>query len=316
MVGMPLDPQIQALLATMASLNVPPLTDGTPETARAGFRFMAVDMRQPDSVIPVKETEDVQIATSGGQIAARIYRPEHDGPLPTVVFAHGGGFVIGDIETHDNQARSLCRGADAVVVSIDYRLAPEAPWPAAIHDAYDAVRWAASNIETLGGDASRLAVAGDSAGGNIAAVVAQLCRDNGLSLAAQLLIYPAVDFDAEAPYQSRVDNAEGYFLTADDMEWFRNHYAGNAPDLADPTLSPLRGALSDLPPAVVATAEFDPLRDEGNAYAEALRAAGVKVESECYAGMVHGFFDMGLLSEGAQAATDDAIAKFRTLLWS
>jgi acetyl esterase len=312
---MPLDPQIQALLAAMASLNAPPLSEGTPETARAGFRFMTVDLRQPEHVIPVKETEDLTIRTSGGEIAARIYRPEHDKPVPTVVFAHGGGFVIGDIETHDNQARSLCRGADAVVVSIDYRLAPEAPWPAAIHDAYDAVQWAADHIDELGADPSRLAVAGDSAGGNIAAVVAQLCRDNDLPLAAQLLIYPAVDFDAEAPYQSRVDNAEGYFLTADDMEWFRDHYAGHAPDLHDPKLSPLRGALEGLPPAVVATAEFDPLRDEGNAYADALRAAGVRVESQCYAGMVHGFFDMGLMSEGAQAATDDAIARFRTLLW-
>ena len=310
---MPLDPQIQAVLAAMASLNVPPLSQGSPAEARAGFRFMAVDMRQ--HVIPVKETQDIRIPTSAGDIAARIYRPEHDGPLPTIVFAHGGGFVIGDVETHDNQARSLCRGADAVVVSIDYRLAPEAPWPAAIHDAYDAVRWAADNIDELGGDPARLAIAGDSAGGNIAAVVAQLCRDNGPALAAQLLIYPAVDLDAEAAYPSRVENAEGYFLTADDMVWFREHYIGEAPDHADPLISPLRGRLEGLPPAVVATAEFDPLRDEGNAYADALRAAGVRVEARCYDGMVHGFFDMGVLSEGAQAATDDAIATFRSLLW-
>ena len=312
---MPLDPEIQALLAAMASLNAPPLSQGTPDVARAGFRFMTVDMRQPEHVIPVKETEDIRIPTSHGDIAARIYRPEHDTPLPTVVFAHGGGFVIGDIETHDNQARAVCRGADAVVVSIDYRLAPEAPWPAAVHDTYDAVRWAADNIDSLGGDVSRLAVAGDSAGGNIAAVVAQLCRDNEPQLSAQLLIYPAVDFDPEAPYQSRVENAEGYFLTADDMEWFRGHYIGHAPDHDDPKMSPLKGALEGLPPAVVATAEFDPLRDEGNAYAEALRAAGVEVDAKCYDGMVHGFFDMGVMSKGALAATEDAIARFRSLLW-
>jgi acetyl esterase len=312
---MPLDPEIQALLAAMAAMNAPPLSQGTPDVARAGFRFMTVDMRQPEHVIPVKETEDVRIPTANGDVAGRIYRPEHDGPVPTVVFAHGGGFVIGDIETHDNQARAVCRGADAVVVSIDYRLAPEAPWPAAIHDTYDAVRWAADTIDQLGGDPSRLAVAGDSAGGNISAVVAQLCRDNGPQLAAQLLIYPAVDMDPEGAYQSRIDNAEGYFLTADDMHWFSEHYIGATPQHTDPTMSPLRGTLEGLPPAVFATAEFDPLRDEGNAYADALRAAGVEVDAMTYDGMVHGFFDMGVMSPGAQAATDDAIARFRSLLW-
>ena len=312
---MPLDPEIQAVLAAMASLNAPPLSQGTPDTARAGFRFMTVDMRRPEHVIPVKETEDVRIPTSTGAIAGRVYRPEHDRPVPTVVFAHGGGFVIGDIETHDNQARAICRGTDAVVVSIDYRLAPEAPWPAAVHDTYDAVRWTADNISELGGDVDRLAVAGDSAGGNISAVVAQLCRDNGPSLAAQLLIYPAVDMDPDGAYQSRIDNAEGYFLTADDMQWFMNHYIGATPDIVDPLMSPLRGNLSGLAPAVVVTAEFDPLRDEGNAYASALREAGVEVDAKTYDGMIHGFFDLGVLSAGAQAATDDTIAKFRALLW-
>src|SRR3954453_14742474 len=163
--GMPLDPEIQVLLAAMASLNAPPLSQGTPDTARAGFRFMTVDMRQPEQVIPVKETEDIRIPTSNGDLAARVYRPGHDSPVPTVVFAHGGGFVIGDIETHDNQARAVCRGADALVISIDYRLAPEAPWPAAIHDTYDAVKWAADNIATLGGDAGRPPGAAARAGG-------------------------------------------------------------------------------------------------------------------------------------------------------
>jgi acetyl esterase len=312
---MPLDPEIQAVLAAMQALNAPPLSQGTPETARAGFRFMTVDMRRPENVISVKETEDVRIPTSNGDIAGRIYRPEHDRPVPTVVFAHGGGFVIGDIETHDNQARAICRGTDAVVVSIDYRLAPEAPWPAAVHDTYDAVRWAADNIDDLGADPARLAVAGDSAGGNISAVVAQLCRDNGPSLAAQLLIYPAVDMDADGPYPSRVDNAEGYFLTADDMQWFTAHYIGETPDRTDATMSPLKGKLEGLPPAVIVTAEFDPLRDEGNAYADALRAAGVEVDATTYDGMVHGFFDMGALSAAAKAAADDTIARFRNLLW-
>ena len=314
---MPLDPEIQGLLAGMAALNAPPMSQGTPEAARTAFRFMTVDMRRPESVIPVKETEDISITTDDGAIAARIYRPETSEPaVPTVVFVHGGGFVIGDIETHDNQSRSVCAGAEAVVVSIDYRLAPEAPWPAAVHDAMAAVRWAADNIDSLGGDPDRLAVAGDSAGGNISAIVAQQCRDLGPLLAAQLLIYPAVDIDPDAAYQSRIDNAEGYFLTADDMQWFLSHYVGTATDFTDPQMSPIKATdLSGLAPAVVVTAEFDPLRDEGNAYADALRAAGVEVLSKQYDGMIHGFFDMGVFSAGAQAAVDDAVAKFRSLLW-
>ena len=313
---MPLDPEIQAVLQAMAAMNAPPMSQGTAESARTAFRFMTVDMRRPESVIPVKETEDVTIPVDGAEIAARIYRPDTSGPTPTVVFVHGGGFVIGDIETHDNQARSICAGADAVVVSIDYRLAPELPWPTAVHDSYAAVRWAADRIDTLGGDAARLAVAGDSAGGNISAVLALLCRDKGPQLAAQLLIYPAADMDPDGPYPSRVENAEGYFLTADDMVWFRDHYLGSSTDFTDPLLSPLKaGDLAGLPPAVVATAEFDPLRDEGNAYAEALRTAGVEVDATCYPGMIHGFFDMAPFSAGARAATDDAIARFRTLLW-
>src|SRR4051812_35624975 len=163
------------------------MSQGDPVAARQAFRFMTVDLRRPEHVVQVKETADVTIPTDAGPLAARVYRPERDGPVPTVVFVHGGGFVIGDIETHDNQARTICADADAVVISIDYRLAPEAPWPAAVDDTYAAVRWAAATIDTLGGDADRLAVAGDSAGGNLAAVAALLCRDNGPRLAAQFL---------------------------------------------------------------------------------------------------------------------------------
>jgi acetyl esterase len=313
---MPLDPQIQAMLSALAALNAPPMSQGDPGSARQAFRFMTVDLRRPEHVVQVKETEDITIRTDAGPLAARIYRPEHDAPVPTIVFVHGGGFVIGDIETHDNQARTICAGTDAVVVSVDYRLAPEAPWPAAVDDTYAALQWAAVNIDSLGGAAERIAIAGDSAGGNLAAVAAQLCRDNGPRLAAQLLIYPATDMDADGPYASRVDNATGYFLTADDMQWFRDHYIGTVSDSHDPRMSPIHAAdLTGVAPAVVVTAEFDPLRDEGDAYASALRAAGVRVDYQSYAGMIHGFFDLGPLSEGAQAATADAVRRFRALLW-
>jgi acetyl esterase len=297
-------------------MNTPSMSQGTPDDARTAFRFMTVEMRRPENVVPVKETEDLTIPAQHGGIPARVYRPDIAGPTPTIVFVHGGGFVIGDIETHDNQARAICAGTDSVVVSIDYRLAPEAPWPAAVDDAYAAVGWAADSIDSLGGDPDRLAIAGDSAGGNISAIVAQRCRDQGPALVAQLLIYPGVDMDPDASYQSRVDNAEGYFLTADDMAWFLNHYVGTDFDHLDPTMSPIHAEdLAGVAPAVVATAEFDPLRDEGNAYADALRAAGVDVDSQCYPGMIHGFFDMGPLSAGAREATADAIARFCALLW-
>lgn len=314
---MPVDPQIQALLSAMTAMNIQSLSQGTPDAARQALRFMTVDMRQPHTVIPVKETVDLTIDAPHGSMPARVYRPDRAGAVPTVVFFHGGGFVIGDIETHDNQCRAVCRGTDAVVLSVDYRLAPEAPWPAAVDDCYAAVCWAADHVEELGGDRDRLAVAGDSAGGNLSAVVTHLARDAGRpSLVAQLLLYPAVDMDADAEaYSSRIENAEGYFLTADDMQWFRAHYLGAAENWRDPRLSPLHGTHTGLAPAVIATAEFDPLRDEAEAYAGALRSAGVHVDAQRYDGMVHGFFDMGPLSEAAQAATDDVIARFRRLLW-
>lgn len=312
---MPLDPEIKGMLDALAAMNAPPMSHGTPAAARAAFRFLTVDLRSPENVVAVKETEDVVIPTDVGEMAARIYRPEHDVPVPTVVFAHGGGFVIGDIETHDNQARTICAGTDSVVVSIDYRLAPEAPWPAATEDALAALRWAADNVDELGGDPDRIAVAGDSAGGNVMAVVAQLARTGGPELCAQLLIYPSIDFDEDADYPSRVDNADGYFLTADDMLWFRDNYARGV-DCSDPRLSPIRGDLAGLPPAVVVTAEFDPLRDEGEAYVAAMRAAGVPVDAKRYDGLVHGFFDLSALSRAAQAAVDDTVARFRALLWT
>lgn len=314
---MAVDPQIKQLLDFMESLGAPPLSQGTPQSAREGFRTLTVGMRQPAQIVPVGSTEDITVPGPAGPMRARVYRPEGlTGTAPTLVFIHGGGFVIGDIDTHDNQARGLCQALDAVVVSIDYRLAPEHPWPAAVEDSVAAVRWAAQNIEQLGGDPTRLVVGGDSAGGNLSAVTALCLRDEGgPALAAQLLIYPATDMRDVPDYPSREQNATGYFLTEDDMRWFESNYIPAGADRQDPRLSPLLSpSLAGLPPAVVATAEFDPLRDEGAAYAKALEAGGVEVRYREFPGMIHGFFDLGVLSPGAQAAVDQVCADLRELI--
>jgi acetyl esterase len=301
-----LDPQLADLLAFLEASGHPPMEEGTPETARKAFRAMSVDMVKPEDVVPVGAVEEL---TAGGR-PARLYRPDLAGETPTVVFLHGGGFVIGDLDTHDQSCRRLCRDTGAAVLSVDYRLAPEHPFPAAVDDALAAARWAADHLEELGG-ADVLAVAGDSAGGNLAAVVAQEMRDR---VAAQLLVYPATHVLADN--DSRRDNADGYFLTVPLMTWFMGHYAGNVEsvDLDDPRLSPHLGDLAGLPPAVVVTADFDPLRDEGEAYADALADAGVAVEKLRYDGMIHGFLDMVPFSAAAGDAVGDFSARFAKLL--
>ncbi len=310
---MPLDPQIAGLLELLAVTQAVPMHEGTPEQAREAFRSLAVGARPPGAVVPVGGVEDLVVPGPAGDLAARAYRPDADKPVPTVVLFHGGGWVIGDLDTHDNLARSLCRDCEAVVVSVDYRLAPEAPFPAAVQDAVAAVRWVGEHLADLGGD-DRLAVAGDSAGGNLAAVVAQQLRDSGgPALAAQLLVYPATDVLGD--YGSRTENAEGYFLDLPTMGWFLQQYAADPAAHTDPRLSPLHAeSLAGLPPAVVVTAEYDPLRDEGAAYADALRAAGVEVDYRCFDGMIHGFMDMGPHSVGAQKAVDETCAMFAARL--
>jgi acetyl esterase len=241
-------------------------------------------------------------------LPARVYRPGGDGPKPTVVLLHGGGWVIGDLETHDNTARAIAGYSRAVVVSVAYRLAPESPFPAAVEDALAATRWAAKHLRELGGD-DVLAVAGDSAGGNLAAVVAQEMRTK---IAAQLLIYPATDVGGD--YPSRRENGTGYFLDTPTMDWFYTQYAGAVIDV-DARLAPiLAKSYAGVPPAVVVTAEFDPLRDEGEAYARAMQTAGVRVELRRFDGMVHGFFDMGSASPAARLAVEETCAAFGELL--
>lgn len=302
---MSLDPQLASLLALVAAGK--PMSESTPAEARAGFRTLTIDFRKPEDLIEVGSVEDSEVAGAEGPLPARVYRPTTPGPHATVAFFHGGGFVIGDLDTHDAVVRAICRGADSAVVSVDYRLAPEAPFPAAALDAIAAARDIQSRLAEFGGS-DRFGVAGDSAGGNLSAVATQ----NVPGISAQLLIYPGTDVVGE--YASRDENGEGYFLDAPTLVWFISHYAGGATDWADPLMSPLRGTLADLPPAVVVTAEFDPIRDEGIAYAEALSAAGVEVDAVTYPGLIHGFIDMGPWSAACKAASDDAIRRFAALL--
>lgn len=284
-----------------------PLHSLTPAEARESFRKLTVDFRPPGTLAEVASVEDTTVAGAEGPLPARVYRPLGDGPFPTVVLLHGGGFVIGDLDTHAAMARSIAAGAGAVVVAVDYRLAPEAKFPAAAEDAIAAVRDVQSRLAEYGGN-EVLAVAGDSAGGNLSAVAAQHVP----GIAAQLLVYPATDVLGE--YASREANATGYFLDQPTLIWFIGHYADTAADLADPKISPLHGELAGQPPAVVVTAEYDPLRDEGIAYADALAAAGVPVHQTTYPGLIHGFFDMGPWSPACQRAIDETIARFGELL--
>jgi acetyl esterase len=243
-----------------------------------------------------------------------VYRPSADTVLAVIVYFHGGGWTIGSLETHDNTCRSLANAVGAVVVSVDYRLAPEHKFPAAVDDAWAATQWVAAHAAELGGDARRIAVAGDSAGGNLAAVVSLLARDAGdPALAFQLLVYPVTDHEFESA--SMQENATGYFLELESMRWFFNQYLDDEGDGADWRFSPVRASeLADLPPAFVLTAEFDPLRDQGEAYARKLEAAGVPVELRRYEGVFHGFFGMRDFMEPAQAAFDDVAKALREAL--
>lgn len=301
---MPLDPEAQAVLDTLAAgPEVDPFS--LPHTTiRAAFAAMATRDAGPE----VAHVESQSIEGPAGRIPLRIYTPEGARPKPGLVYFHGGGFVVCDLDSHDTTCRELANGADCVVVSVDYRLAPEAKFPAAPEDCYAATQWVARCVDQLGIDSSRLAVAGDSAGGNLATAVARMCRDRGgPSLVHQLLVYPVTDhrFDTK----SYRENGSGYFLTERMMRWFWHHYLEEESDGANPLASPLRADdLEGLPPATVLTAEYDPLRDEGRAYAERLQAAGVETTFIDYPGVFHGFFGMGQQIPRARQAVADACA--------
>ena len=254
--------------------------------------------------IPVADVDDRTIPGPAGDLPVRVYRPADGTGNPGIVYFHGGGWTICSLQTHDQSCRRLAAETGAVVVSVDYRLAPEHKFPAAAEDAYAATRHDAAQADELGSDPTRLAVAGDSAGGNLAAVVAQMARDQGgPELVFQLLVYPVVDGTREHP--SFAENGEGYFLTADQMRWYWEQYTDRPSDRTEPYASPIvADDLSGLPPAMVVTAEFDPLRDEGEAYADALEAAGVPVTAHRAPGMFHGFYALSGVLDGATEAND------------
>jgi len=304
---MPIDPAVQGLLDQMNDPDAPPLSALSPADARAGFAELAVLQGPPEEIAHVA---DHKVPGPGGDIPVRLYKPSNDANLPVVVYFHGGGWVIMDVETHDPLCRALANAANCAVVSVDYRLAPEAKYPAASEDCYAATQWVADNAAELGVDASRIAIAGDSAGGHLSAVVAQMARDKGgPNIIFQVLHCPVTDLDYSTPSYS--DNAEGYVLTKDSMEWFWNHYLNNPGEAADAYASPLRGDTSNLPPALVQTAEFDPLRDEGAAYAKKLEASGVSVSYHNYDGLIHDcFLFFGVVPQG-RANLDEAAEHLR-----
>lgn len=306
---MPLDPQVQAFLEQMQAMNLPPLNAMTVEDARAAASAMSEMHGVPD---PVASVDNLAVTGPAGEIPVRVYTPEQSGPFPILVYFHGGGWVIGDLETHDPLCRTLCNACGCIVASVDYRLAPEHKFPAAAEDAYAATHWIAEHAAEFGGDPQRLAVGGDSAGGNLAAVVALMARDRrGPEIVCQLLIYPVTDSACDtASYR---DNSDGYFLTAEMMQWFWNQYLNGDTDRDNPYAAPLRARnLRGLPSALVITAEFDPLRDEGEAYAARLRDAGVAVQLKRYDGMIHGFFGMGAVIDQARTAVDDVAATLQS----
>lgn len=313
----PLDPVIAQIIPLMPMRDP---TVMTPQSARDSLRQLAAS-RAAIPPPPVDRVQDIKVKGGAGPLDARVYRIGTT-PAPTVVFFHGGGWVAGDLETHDRQARNLAIETGAVVVSVDYRRPPETRFPGAFEDAFAAANDIFNRVAEFGGDAKRLGVAGDSAGGNLAATTAIACRDAGIKLAAQLLVYPVTDVlggyaDARenVRYPSRDENADGYFLTRATMEWFCGHYLADPTHASDWRVSPLRAAsLADVAPAVVTTAWFDPLRDEGAAYARALEAAGVRVKHHEGPGLIHGYFGMGDASDVARAEAQRARADFKALL--
>jgi len=298
----PIDPQAKGIVDFLEASGVT-FDDPSAEKLRS------VTSGGMPSPVELASVTDRTIPGPAGDIPIRVYRPSDDPGLPVVVFFHGGGWVFCSLESHDHVCRVLASKTNCIVVAVDYRLAPEAVFPAAVDDAWAAVQWVAANAEELGGDPDRLAVVGDSAGGNLAAIAAIRARDTDeVDLVAQVLVYPVTDAACERP--SMTENAEGYFLTRAGMEWIHQQYADGV-DPTHPDYSPIYADLSGVAPALVLTAEFDPLRDQGEAYADALRDAGVEVDYACWEGLIHGFFSMDQMIERAGEAQEQVAAALR-----
>jgi acetyl esterase len=295
---MPVLPQVQALLDELARQGLPPFDQMSVTQARLvalGFRDMQGETED------VGEVRDILVPGPAGMLPVRVYHPSPGQSLPLVVYFHGGGWVIGDLEIVDKPCRALANASQCVVASVNYRLSPETKFPGPAEDCYAATRWLADHAGEIGAGGRPVAVAGDSAGGNLAAVVAIMARDrHGPALAYQLLIYPVTTIAEGSQFASYRENADGYLLTKASMEWFWQHYLASPTDGSNPYASPLQATdLHGLPPTMVITAEFDPLRDEGLAYAKRLQEAGIRVKTSHYEGMIHGFFwSSGVLQAG------------------
>jgi acetyl esterase len=308
---MPLDPQVRAYLERMAALDAPPITSLSPRHARM---LMEAEVPSLGPPAEVGRIEDRTIPGPSGVIPIRLTAPAGDAPFPALVFFHSGGWVVGSIATHDGLCRALAAASGVAVVSVDYRLAPEHPFPAAVDDAYAATAWVAAHGAEIGVDGGRIAVGGDSAGGNLAAVVARLARDRGgPPIALQALLYPATDYDLDSP--SYCEFADGYLLTREAMAWYWDRYVPAPSGRRDPSASPLRAdRLEGLPPALVITAEYDVLRDEAESYAARLSEAGVDVRMTRYDGMIHGFLRRLALFDRARDALEEVAAGLRSSL--
>lgn len=304
---MPLDPRVAAMRAERIAADVRPLYEMSLAEARAAD--LADIQAGGGDVEPVSQVRDGVFGGPDGELPVRVYRPDHDdGPLGTLVYFFGGGWTLGSIETSDGVCRALANAAGCQVVTPGYRLAPEHKFPAAVHDCIAAVEWVATSL-----GASRIAVGGDSAGGNLAAVTTLLARGRGVPLAAQLLVYPNTRYHADT--ESLRDNDDRWMFNRSSVDWYWRNYLSTPDDGADPLVSPLLAEdLGGLPPALVITAEYDPLRDEGEQYAQRLRAAGVPVELTRYPGMAHGFFTMSGVLDGARQAVRQAAEYLRKRL--
>lgn len=284
---MPLDSQVQAYLERLSAFKLPPIHTLVPEQLRQGMRMQLAQLGAPE---PIAHVADRMIPGPAAMLPIRIYTPEGRGPFPILVFFHGGGFVLGDLDTHDGICRYLANRACCLVVSVAYPLAPEHKFPAAPKACYAATQWVARHAAEFNADASRIALGGDSAGGNLTAVVAQMARDQGgPTLVFQLMIYPDTNFRRETPSVEAYAGKYGN-LTREDHAWFTNHYLNSVEEMEHPQASPLLApSLRGLPSALIITAEYDTLRDEGEQYGQRLKKAGVPVTVTCYYGMIHEF---------------------------